>query len=160
MLVKIVEPEKPKELTPKEEESLDSLGLPELKRVEKKDWENLQQHSIQMDYETVMFPIATGDILEKIYVNVDSNVFLRHKSKLKSEDQILTAQKRFLTSVYFHTLFLYMITKKRGYNLTIQKDGKSLEVNVDEYLVDVFDSYYSDFLLNFGMEQLMGILEE
>lgn len=159
--VKIVEPEKPKEKTPKEEESLETIGLPELIKVEQKDWERLQQSSIQMDYETVMYPVASGDTLERIYVNVDSNVFLKHRAKLKSEDQILTAQKRYITSVYFHTLFLYMITKKRGYNLSLQKEGgKTEDVSIDEYLCDVFDSYYSDFLLNFGMEQLMGILEE
>ena len=113
-----------------------------------------------MNHETVMFPVGEGDKLETIYINMDSRVFLTHRSKLKSEEQITVAQKKYLTSVYFHTLFLYMITKRRNYNLTILKDGKQEDVTVDEYIRDVFDSYYSDFLLNFGMEQLMGVLEE
>jgi hypothetical protein len=53
-----------------------------------------------------------------------------------------------------------MITKKRNYKLSLQKDNQDEEVTVDEYIRDLFDSYYSDFLLNFGMEQLINSLEE
>ncbi|RJO62134.1 hypothetical protein C4544_00690 [candidate division WS5 bacterium] len=158
--IKIVEPGAPKEPTPKEEESFENIGLPELKRVTEKEWSTLESQGISMNHDTVMYPMGEGDKLETIYINMDSHVFLTHRSKLKSEDQITTAQKKYLSSVYFHTLFLYMITKRRNYNLSITKDGKSEDVTIDEYIRDVFDSYYSDFLLNFGMEQLMGVLEE
>jgi len=158
--VKIVEPEYPKEPTPKEEESFENIGLPELVKVAEKDWGRLEGEGIAMDYNTVMYPMGNGDKLEKVYINLDSRVFLSHRTKLKSEEQITTAQKKYLSSVYFHALFLYMITKRRNYTLTISKDGKPEDITVDDYIRDVFDSYYSDFLLNFGMEQLMGALEE
>ena len=158
--VKIVEPEYPKEPTPKEEESFENIGLPELVKVAEKDWGRLEGEGIAMDYNTVMYPMGNGDKLEKVYINLDSRVFLSHRTKLKSEEQITTAQKKYLSSVYFHALFLYMITKRRNYILTISKDGKQEDITVDDYIRDVFDSYYSDFLLNFGMEQLMGALEE
>jgi hypothetical protein len=157
--VKVVEPESPKEPTPKEE-SFENIGLPEMVKVAKKDWEVLEGQGISMNYDTVMYPEGEGDKLEKVYINLDSRVFLDYRSKLKSEEQITIAQKKYLSSVYFHALFLYMITKRRNYNLGIVKDGKQEDVTVDEYIRDVFDSYYSDFLLNFGMEQLMGVLEE
>lgn len=160
LLVKIVEPEKPKERTPKEEDAYENIGLPELKRVRKKDWEMLESKYIEMNYDTVMFPYCDGDKLETIYINLESKVFLNHRSKLKGEDQILVAQKKYISSVYFHTLFLYMITKRRNYSLSIPKDGKQVDITIDEYIKDVFDSYYGDFLLNFGMEQLMGVLED
>lgn len=160
LLVKIVEPEKPRERTLTEEETYENIGLPELKRVNKKDWETLEAQGIPMSFETVMYPVGEGDKLETIYINLDSKVLLNHRSKLKGEEQILVAQKKYLASVYFHTLFLYMITKRRNYTLNIIKDGKQEEVTVDEYIRDLFDSYYSDFLLNFGMEQLMSTLEE
>ncbi|MBI5541326.1 MAG: hypothetical protein HY951_14775, partial [Bacteroidia bacterium] len=158
--IKVIDPEYPKESTPKEEESFENIGLPELVKVAKKDWEILEGQGISMNYDTVMYPVGEGDKLEKVYINLDSRVFLSHRIKLKSEEQITTAQKKYLSSVYFHALFLYMITKRRNYTLTISKDGKQEDVTVDEYIRDVFDSYYSDFLLNFGMEQLMGVLEE
>ncbi len=120
----------------------------------------LEEQGIPMNYDTVMYPVGEGDKLETIYINLDSRVFLNHRSKLKTEDQILISQKKYLASVFFHTLFLYMITKKRNYSLSIVKDGKTEDVTVDEYIRDVFDSYYSDFLLNFGMEHLLGVLEE
>ncbi|HEX5002405.1 MAG TPA: hypothetical protein VFW78_07900 [Bacteroidia bacterium] len=160
LLVKIVQPEAPMEKAPKQEEELENIGLPELKRVHKEQWQQMEEHGISMSHETVMFPVGEGDKLEKVYINLDSNVFLNHRKNLKSEDQIVVAQKRYLSSVYFHTLFLYMITKRRKYALTIPKGDKLEEITVDEYIRDVFDSYYSDFLLNFGMEQLMGVLEE
>ena len=158
--IKITDPEAPKEPTPKEEEAPENIGLPELKRVLQKDWDALEAQGISMNHETVMFPFGEGDKLQSIYINLDSRVLLNHRRNLKSEEQITVAQKKYLSSVYFYTLFLYIITKWRNYHLTISKEGKSEDVTVDEYIRDVFDSYYSDFLLNFGMEQLMGVLEE
>ena len=160
IFVKVSEPEAKKEKVPKEEENYENIGLPKLEKVKEKDWEMLEAQGIQMNYETVMYPLGAGDKLETIYINLDSRVILNHRSKLKGEEQILVAQKKYLASVYFHTLFIYMITKRRNYTLSIPKDGKPEDITIDEYLIDLFDSYYSDFLLNFGMEQLMGVLED
>lgn len=53
-----------------------------------------------------------------------------------------------------------MITKKKNYKLSQLSDNNDEDKTIDEYIRDVFDSYYSDFLLNFRMEQLMGSLED
>lgn len=158
--VKISEEKGSKEPITKEDEDSDSIGLPELKRVQKNDWDNLEQQGIPMNHDTVMWPVGEGDKLETIYINLDSSVFLSHRSKLKNEEQIVAAQKRYIASVYFHALFLYVITKKKNYSLQINKEGKQEDILVDEYIRDVFDSYYSDFLLNFGTESLMNVLED
>ena len=158
--VKISEKKGSKEPIPREEEDSDSIGLPELKRVQKNEWDNLEQQGISMGHTTVMYPVGEGDKLETIYINLDSSMFLNHRSRLKNEEQIVMAQKKYLTSVYFHTLFLYVITKRKNYSLHIDKNGKPEEISVDEYIRDVFDSYYGDFLLNFGMEQLITALED
>jgi len=159
LLIKIVEQEKPKESVPKDEESLDDIGLPELIPVRQEQWENLEAQGISMSHEVVMRPLATGDLLEKIYINLDSRVFLNYRTKLKNEDQLITAEKRYLTSVYFHVMFLYMITKKRGYELS-KDNGEQENITLDDYLSDVFNSSYAEFLLNFGSEQLMSVLGE
>jgi len=160
--LKIKEEEAPKEKIKEEEESLDNIGLPALQKIKKEDWENAETSTgISMNYDTVMTPIGSGDTLEKIIINLDSNVYLKYRAKLKTEDQLQIAEKRYIASIYFHTLFLYMITKKRNYKLTVPKNSQEEEdVTIDEYLRDIFDSYYSDFLLNFGMEQLMSTLSE
>lgn len=158
LLVKISKQDEKKTALPQEEDSSENIGLPELRRVFEKDWPALEGKGISMNYDKVMCPVAEGDKLEVIYVNLDSKVFLSHRSKLKSEEQILLAQKKYLSSVYFHALFLYMITKRRLYTISETKEGKQNDVTVDEYIRDVFDSYYSDFLLNFGMEQLINSL--
>lgn len=160
VFLKIVDPEQKKETAPKEEEDYNRIGLPELIKVKQEQWEGLEAHGITMDYKTVMSLQASGDILEKIYVNLDSHVYLNHRKKLKNEEQITVALKRYIASVYFHSLFLYMITKKKNYKLSLLKEEGEDEITIDDYIRDVFDSYYSDFLLNFGMEQLMGALED
>lgn len=159
--LKIKEEEAPKEKVKEEEESLNNIGLPALQKIKKDDWENVEASTgIPMNYDTVMTPIGSGDTLEKIIINLDSNVYLKYRAKLKTEDQLQIAEKRYIASIYFHTIFLYMITKKRNYKLTAPKNSQEEDVTIDEYLRDIFDSYYSDFLLNFGMEQLMSTLAE
>lgn len=157
--LKITDPESRQDNVKKEEtENIDNIGLPELKTVKQQDWEKLELQGIEMNHSKVMFPQGEGDKLERIYVNLDSTVLLNHRKKLKNEDQITVAQKRYVAAVYFHSLFLYMITKRKGYTLQTNSDGRVNDVTVDDYIKDVFDSYYSDFLLNFGMEQLVNAL--
>jgi hypothetical protein len=107
-----------------------------------------------------MFPLAEGDKLEKIFINLDSSVFLNHRKKLTNEEQISVAQRKYLASVYFHALFLYMTTKNKGYNLQRSNDGEMEDMTIADYVSGVFDSFYSDFLLNFGMESLLAALED
>lgn len=159
-LVKVVAAELPKNPVPKEEESYENIGLPELKKVTKDQWSELESRGISMNHDTVMYPVGEGDKLEVIYINLDSRVFLNHRTKLKNEDQIIIAQKKYLAAVYFHTLFLYMISKRRNYSFGVEKEGKQEDITLDEYIRDIFDSYYSDFLLNFGMEQLIATLDD
>lgn len=160
VLVKISDPEAPKEKMPKQEEQVDNIGLPELKVVKEENWPQLESRGLSIDHNTVIIPIAEGDKLTEVYVNLDSKVYLNHRSKLKTENQITTAQKKYVASVYFHSLFLYMITKRKNYQLSVLKEGKLDEITVDQFISDVFENYYSDFLLNFGMEQLITALDD
>ncbi|MDH6355834.1 hypothetical protein M2132_002184 [Dysgonomonas sp. PH5-45] len=160
ILVKVSDKEAPKEKIPQEDESEDHIGLPKLHKVKEDSWGKLEENGIEMGYDTVMHPVSEGDQLQEIYINLDSKVFLNHRSKLKGEEQILVAEKKYISSVYFHTLFLYMITKRRKYSISVEKETGIENIAIDEYIKDVFDNYYSDFLLNFGMEQLMGALED
>ena len=112
-----------------------------------------------------MVPEAEGDNLTKIFVNMDSTVLMNFKSKYKNpnQEQIEIANRKYYTSVYFHSLFLYTITKNRGYEIH-QKSQNSQQpelVDVGTYLKDVFENYYSTFILNFGgiNELMLGVGE-
>ncbi len=124
-------------------------------------WDKLEEQGISMSYETVMYPLGKGENeLDRIFINMDSHVFKSFMSKTKhpNEQQIKMAENKYISSVYFHTLFLYTITKNRGYQITQLKDGKQEpeDVDVAEYLKDVFDHFYSTFILNYGgMEEMM-----
>ncbi len=164
--VKVSDKKEPKQKAPKPKKvDQDDLGLPEFKLVYKDEkegflsWAELEDASIEMDWNTVMHPYAEGNTLKEIYINMDSTVLHNFKSKYKraSEDQIEIADRKYITSVYFHALFLYTITKNRRYEVHQRdKEGNEEYIDIETYLRDIFESYYSEFILNFGgMEELM-----
>jgi hypothetical protein len=166
--LKIVAPQpKPKEVK-KEEPKEEPPGLPDYVLAYRDDstptpnsmtWGKLAEVPIDMDFEVVMHPLLNGEgSLERIFINMDSRVLRNHFSKqsaLSVENKEL-AEKKYISSVYFHTIFLFSITKNRKYEL---KQGDR-PVDVGDYLKDVFSSYYGEFLLNFGSEQLMASLAD
>lgn len=146
-------PKKIKEPTRKEER----LGLPECIDIYYAKWEQLIQNGIDIDYKKVMIPIVDGNKLEKIYINMDSTVLKNYKSKLKTTEQIKLANNRFISAVYFHTLFLYSISKNNNYQFSKQDD---VSIDLADYLMDIFDSSYSEFLLKFEIDSLIENLDE
>lgn len=165
--VKIAEKDQPHEPKPKKEESQEPLGLPELVQVYKDkgertdalSWDVAEEATGEsITHETTMVPMAEGDELKKIFVNMDSHAYLEfsHRIKNPSAEAMALAQRKYVTSVYFHALFLYMITKNRGYQLSRKKDDKDEPVEIGNYLKDLFDNSYSSFILTFGgTEELM-----
>lgn len=167
VLVKIVDREKAKKRDAKgTDEPERELGLPMLIRVAKEKrrghqtWETLEESGIEMDHDVIVHPAIDGDVLNRIYVNMDSSVLLNHRSSLRSQEQIEVAGKRYISTVYFHTLFLYTITQNRKYRMQREGDsGHEEDVTVSDYLQDLFRHHYADFLLRFEMDQLMSALE-
>jgi len=162
--VKIVDKEKSPQNTKEIDDNYnESLGLPQYHLVykEKKDsfigWDDFEEKvGEDMDYFTIMHPLVEGERLDSIFINMDSKVLKSYKSKIKTitEEQLEVADKKYLSSVYFHTLFLFTIAKQKKYN--IHQDQK--DVDIAEFLKDIFSSHYSEFLLNFGTEELMATL--
>lgn len=140
------------------------IGLPECVRVYEsprdghKTWDELESNGIEFGYNIIMHPFAEDEKLEKIYVNMDSSVLKNHRSKLAGgSEQYEIADKKYISAIYFHTLFLYTITKNRNYGLF---QGETEEVkDVSEYLKDLFQNHYASFLLNFGLDQLIDSLD-
>lgn len=167
-LVKISEPQNvnpnPSE-PPKVEE--EKLGLPEFVLVFKElsedeegstTWEKLEESGVTMDYGTVIYPSVLGENLEKIFINMDSHVFKNYKSKFRNinAEQLEVAKRKYITSVYFHTLFLYTITKNRKYKLVQENENGEDDIDLSDYLKDLFSNSYSEFILNFGgMNEMM-----
>ena len=167
-MLKISEPKAPKPPAKKDEDTdIPTLGLPELilTHQEQKDnsvtWEQVENITYKtMDHSTVMHPMVDGEKLEKIYVNMDSTVFMNFKPKNPNEEQLELATRKYIASVYFHTLFLYSITKNRKYKFTQETDTGESDVELDDYLIDLFESQYAAFILNFGADAMMQVLEE
>ncbi len=160
--VKISDPIPPEEES-EEEVKNEVIGLPKHILVYKEisndnnlmTWEKLEESGITMDYETVMHPLIADDLLDTIYINMDSSVLKNYKSKIRNltPEQNELADKKYISAVYCHTLFLYMINKKRDYRIIHGEDNGDVEL--PEYLKDLFSSYYAAFLMNFGMGELI-----
>ncbi len=168
--VKISETKVPTEPTPKpEQKDAPTLGLPEpilVNQTEKNgsiSWERFESGTgYTMDYTTVIHPIVNGEKLEKIYINMDSNVLMnfRAKNRNPSEEQIENGNRKYIASVYAHTLFLYTITKAHKYQLVQEnEDGVKSDIEVGTYLRDLFSSHYAEFIINFGVDEIRQWIE-
>ena len=168
ILVKITDREKAKKPASQgPEERNPELGLPKLIRTYKNKgkgdlpWEDLESQGVDMDHGTIVHPETDDDVLTRIYVNMESSVFLSHRSSLKSQEAITVAEKRYISAVYFHTLFLYAITQNRKYRLQRNADdGQTEDVPVPDYIKDLLRNHYAEFLLTFEMDPLITALED
>ncbi len=144
------------------------LGLPQYilayqnpqKEYNTTTWEKLGTSGVEMDYDAVMYPMVEGEKLERIYINMDSTVLKNFKSKTRNpnEEQLEIANRKYIADVYFHTLFLYTITKNRKYKFRQERDIPDVHVELNEYLKDLFENQYAAFLLNFNTDEIMQLV--
>ena len=167
--VKISQPEKKKQPDKKKKEEPDNqLGLPKMRLVSRDadkgemTWDQLEESGISMDHDRVVYPFVDESVLETVYINMDSSVLLSHHSRLKAEEAIETANRRYISAVYYHTLFLYSISKNRNFGIVRHKNGNDNHdsVELNDYLADLFQNYYAQFLINFDTQELIAALEE
>ncbi|MEJ7662195.1 MAG: hypothetical protein WKG07_22825 [Hymenobacter sp.] len=167
--MKITDKEAPPKQAPQPEE--DPLqGLPQAVFMYKEPhenavtWEQMDEQGVTVEYKTVVHPFTEGDNLEKIYINMDSTVLKNFRSRQRNANQaqLELADKKYWTAVYLHTLFLYSITKNRKYQLSkVALTTEPEPVEIGEYIKDLFENFYSEFILNFGgMEEMMQGLGE
>ena len=171
--VKVSEPKAPSQPSPKPKiKEIPTLGLPDLifayqeerpNRNGETTWEQVEAATGEnMDYATVMYPMVNGEKLEKVYINMDSNVLKNFKAKTRnpSQEQSNMAEQRYIASVYSHTLFLYSITKAHKYEIVEKENGRDSDIELGTYLKDLFDSYYAEFIVSFGFDEIMQLLED
>jgi len=169
-MVKVTDPENKKPSDDPGDSPDDRLGLPEPVMVYKEPredgaanvmtWEKLDESGIDMSYETVVHPLADENGLSAVYVNMDSTALLSYRSGLKTAEAIMVAEKRYFSAVYFHTLFLFAITRNRKYLIQREaEDTDSVSVEITEYISDLFTNAYAQFLLSFDTQELISALE-
>jgi len=169
-MVKITDPENRRPSKDPGDTPDDRLGLPEPVMVYKQardglsgkvmTWEKLDQSGIDMSHETVVHPLADEDGLGSVYINMDSTALLNYRSGLKTEEAISVAEKRYFSAVYFHTLFLFAITKNRRYSLHQEvNDADDVSIELTDYISDLFTNSYAQFLLSFDTQELISALE-
>ena len=168
--VQLSAPEKQKKSVKQPKIALEQIGLPRHEKVFEKQnpeddlmtWENLSLAGLQMDHETVIqVAEESSGKLETIYINMDSSVIKKFRAKLTNESQIIVADNRYVTTVYFHTLFLYLFLSKQKYSLQRETtNGQQNDVLIPEHLELLFGEIYSNFLMNFQMEALLESIDD
>lgn len=97
------------------------LGIPELVLCSRKggaglkSWEEIAEGGVEMSYATIVFPFVDEDKLSRIYVNMDSTVLKDFVAESRSPEAKEIAERRYISAIYFHTLFLFATTKFRKY---------------------------------------------
>jgi hypothetical protein len=162
VLVRITDPERK---PPKPKPEVDPpVGIPELVLCSReggegrKSWDEIQEAGVEMGYEVVVHPFVDEDKLSRIYVNVDSSVLKDFNSVAKSTEAAELAERRYVSAVYFHTLFLFASTKSRRYDLRRETEQAAEDVEIAEYISDIFSSSYAQFLLNFETSDLLDAM--
>lgn len=162
VLIKITDPEK--KPPRKKDDAPPPLGIPELVLCSRdggegiKSWDAIEASGVEMGYGEVVYPVLEEDKLSQIIVNIDSKVLKDFRSGVKSAEASELAERRYISAVYFHTLFLFATTKSRNYEL-IQAGKKDRSyVPLAEYVSDLFKSSYAQFLLNFDTKDLLDAL--
>ena len=166
--VKISEPGAPKQDTKKTDEAkFPNLGIPEFVLTYQNpmenavSWSNFEETTGQsMDYNIVMHPMIEGERLEKLYINMDSTAFKNFRPKNPNDEQLELVNRRYIASVYLHTLFLYTITQSLKYKFTRETENGNVDEEIGSYLKELFGSYYAEFILNFGADEIMQLLED
>ena len=156
-----------------EEREIPTLGLPDLtfayqeERPERNGdltWEQVAAATgDDMDFGTVMYPMVNGEKLERVFINMDSTVLknFHAKNRNPSEEQIEIGNRKYIASVYAHTLFLYSITKAHKYQIVQESEnGSDSDIELETYLKNVFSIHYAEFILNFGADEIMQLIEE
>lgn len=124
-----------------------------------KSWEDINASGmVEMDHSTVVYPLVDEDKLAGIYINLDSGVLKDFKSKAASPEAAELAERRYISAVYFHTLFLFATTRSRNYELSRMEGDQREEIDLPDYVSDLFKSSYAQFLLNFDTADLIDAL--
>lgn len=145
----------------KKEEAPPPLGIPELVLCSReggegmKSWDDLNAAGVEMDYAIVVQPEVEEDKLSRIYVNVDSKVLMDFKGNAKSPEASEFAERRYISAVYFHTLFIFATTKSRKYELQRGEGEAMQQVELSDYVQDLFSTSYAQFLLSFDTADLV-----
>ncbi|MCY3864015.1 MAG: hypothetical protein OXG68_01105 [Chloroflexi bacterium] len=164
--IMITEPQPKTPPKPPKPETDENLGLPRPVKVFErirdgdnfKTWDDIEHSGITMNHGVVMHPDVEAGKLEAIYINMDSSILKNYRAKERniSEEKSRYADRQYISRVYYHTLFLYAINKGRNYVISLANgDHQADDIDLSDYLKDVFDSNYAEFLLNFETSALL-----
>ncbi|MBI5475123.1 MAG: hypothetical protein HY964_00115 [Ignavibacteriales bacterium] len=150
-----------KEKEPKpEEQNVPQIGLPQMVLVYKdvregvKTWSDFEASGSPFDEVEIMATDTNDkDELETIFINMDSSLLRTYKSKLDGDEVLQIADNKYVSQVYFHTLFLYSILKQKKFRFSLEEPQGDKTMELDDVLRDLFKSSYGEFLLRFGGTQ-------
>lgn len=79
---------------------------------------------------------------------IDSKVLKEFNSGARTSEAVAIAEGRYISSIYFHSLFLFATTNARKYDLRRGEDPDSEPVEISEHVADLFSALYARFMLH------------
>ena len=151
--IKVTNPQK--EQSKPKLEDYNEPNLPRLVKVYKEDWNNYQ-----WDKHDIVKIFVAGDdsaetMIEDIAINMDSLIKTKYLSKFKSTKDIETKTNKYLSTIYFHSMYLYSVLQKL--KQSGQDDMKNIEI--DELISTSF-KYYAPALVELAEISLYDTSDE
>ncbi len=144
----IAEPQSKKSPKPPKPETDNNLGLPQPVKVFKqamdgdnvKTWDDIEESGITMNHGVVMHPDVEAGKLEAIYINMNSSILQNYKAKSRNifEEESNLVDRRYISRVYYHTLFLYAINRGKNYSVSQANGDEQVDgIELTDYLKDL-----------------------
>ena len=149
VFIGIEEPKEKKNNGTEKEESPD-LNLPALIKVTKDDWAG--QNPVITANDIVRFDLADNGVIEKILINMDSNLIKKQINK--PGISVEKIGKKYITSIYAHSLMVYSMLY--GYYNNQNDEGTFSKEELDDIKDDLSKAvsemfqYYGAFLMDFS----------
>ena len=159
--IKITNPQK--EQNKPKKEDYDEPNLPALTRVYKEKiegedsvtWEAYQWN----EHDIVKICVANDDssetMIDNIAINMDSLILKRYLSKYKGKKDIETKTNKYISTIYFHSMYLYSVLQKL--KQTGDDDMKNIEI---DRLIETSFKFYAPALIELADISLYETFDE
>jgi len=170
--VRIIEPRSAR----RQEGEADLPGLPNVILVGRSrcegdgvsvSWDEAFARGCQRNFDesVVVYPLMADGRVDAVFINMDSAVLERMRTERRgeSEEQYRILTNQYIASMYLHTIVVCGGMSGAGYTMRkpdAEQKGAQSEVDLSDFVTDLFSGGYADFLLRFGSRSLLDALGE
>ncbi len=117
-----------------------------------------------VDESLIVYPLMSDGRIECVFINMDSSVIEGQRVEgNRTVEQCRLLDNQYIATVYLHAVLLCCGMGAQGYSM-MRPDplemGVSAQVDVSDFIADLFSDGYAEFLMRFGSTSLADLLED